>query len=170
MTSENDSNNSQSEDNSSSRLPSMPEWRPTLPPFKVWLKEKFLRTANKKPAYRITQDGIARDWFNFNKTETLPFDKDTYRKTQLFLGDYANPWYVNLEGIKEEYDEFGHDEPITNLIEANHVIPSQKYKNYMNQTVLNDTFQAGGLRSERIRYILYATLGVGLLNLLVMIT
>lgn len=138
----------------------------------VWFKIKdgFNRSFDRRPAYIVTGSGVRVEWHDFTNPSELPFDLETYEETQIFLGDYANPWHVQLEQIEKEYSEFGSDEPIKNLVSNKHVIPSQKYKVYMNQTVLKDTFRGGGLNTDRIKMVLYGILGVGILNLVVLIT
>jgi len=134
------------------------------------LKDGFSRSVNRKPAYRITENGIEVDYFNFDNPKSLPFDIETYNDCNLFLGDYANPWHVDLDAIESEYEEFGSGDPITDLVEKKHVMPSQKYKTYMNQNVLQSTFSFGGLEFERLKYIAYMILGGVAINLVITLT
>lgn len=196
----------------------------------------FRRSINQKPAYVIGKNGIRVEWHDFSDPTSLPFDRDTFENSNLFLGDYANPWSVDFDSIAEEYgeekdiekeslfgnektvtveyidrekvlealdkqitnqvgdsdeiplskgpipvdfdieaiareyDEFGHEDPLTDLVEEKHVIPSQKYKAYMNQAVLTETFQASAFPLERMKYVLYMILGAVGFQLLITVT
>ena len=134
------------------------------------IKDGFLRSINKRPVYRLDENGIHREYKSLNEIENLPYDKSVGVDNQLFLGDYANVWEVDFQAIKDEYGEFGQDEPISNLIKNKHVIPNQKYKEYMNNKVLNNTFNAQPVKWERLQYLLYGLLAAVGIDLLVTLT
>jgi len=134
------------------------------------LKDGFHRSIGQKPAYIVNQSGVEVRWFDFSDPGALPFDPDTYNDSQLFLGSWANPWHVDLDAIEREYSRYEYDDPITDLIKKKHVIPSQAYKSYMNQRVVNYTFNLAAVDWDRIKYAVYATLVVVMILLLVTIT
>lgn len=122
----------------------------------------------KSPTYHITENNIIVKWHNLDNIDNLPFDLDTYEETQLFLGHtYANPWKPDIEKIDEIYDEYDYEDPITDLIEKKHIIPSQRYKTLMNQNSLVETFTPSQNNLNRLQTLLYLiSAGVGLLVLI----
>ena len=133
------------------------------------LKVGVLGLFNRKPAFLIKRNGIEIHFFNFANTDALPFDKNTYQDTQIFIGDWANPWYVDIDSIEEQYDEFSYNESLDNLIEEKHVTPSQTYKTYMGQRLLADMIMGAGFDEEKIVRILYAIGGAVAFILLLLI-
>lgn len=122
---------------------------------------------NRKPVYRLTETGMQVEYYSFSDTSELPFDVNTYQNSQLFLGDYANPWNVEVEQILEEYPEADGNISEKELVENDYIIPSQKYKAYMKQKVYSDMFSEsvlGDLPVMRILYIMSA--GIGFIILL----
>lgn len=128
------------------------------------------RVFKRKPAYLITETGIETHYFNFAKDETLPFDTETYADTQIFIGNWANPWYFDIAEIENEYENFSEKDitKIEDIFEKEYVYPSQRWKLLANQNVLRDMFVGGAIDDARIMRLLYALLaGVGLLGILV---
>jgi len=133
----------------------------------AWINRRF----GRKPAYLITKHGIETHWFDFSDTGNLPFDRDTYRDTQLFIGNWANPWYVDIESIKDAYPDFTEQNitTIENVFTDKHVYPSQRWKLLANQSVLRDMFVGGGFDEQRIMRLLYALCaGVGFIAILLL--
>lgn len=130
-------------------------------PIRYRLNRFFHRCFSRKPAYRIRPNGIEVRYFNFDNPETLPFDKDTYNETQIFIGKWANPWYVDFEAIEEQYDNFTEDTITTvdDVFEKQHIYPSQRWKTLANQNVLSEMFVGRSVRQERVIRLLYAVLG-----------
>jgi len=133
-------------------------------------RKAFESMRNRYPAYRLTSEGIEVHWFDFSNTDDLPFDLDTYYKCQLFIGDWANPFTVDIESINDEFEELDYDKLQKGVheLKGEHVTPSQKYKTYMYQNTLSGIFSIQGENHQKILYALYANLGVlGLLFLVV---
>lgn len=130
-------------------------------PIRYRLNKFFHRCFSRKPAYRIQPTGIEVRYFNFDKTETLPFDMDTYNETQLFIGSWANPWYVDFDAIEDNYDDFTKEEitKVDDVFGEQYIYPSQKWKTLANQNVLSEMFVGKTRRQERVIRLLYAVLG-----------
>lgn len=118
---------------------------------------------NRKPCYRIHENGVEVRYFNFANPDKLPFDVNTYGNCQVFIGSWANPVYVDIQSFAEEYEEY---DPDKHSLEGQHIIPSQRYKLYMAQGVLSDSFSTATMKTDML---LYAILGVGLLSFITLI-
>lgn len=130
-------------------------------PIRYRLHKFFHKTFSRKPAYMVKKNGIEVRYFDFNDTDTLPFDPETYSETQLFIGSWANPWYVDIDEIKEQYDDFT-EETVTkvdDVFSKKHIYPSQRWKMLANQNVLSEMFIGRSLRQQRVIRLLYAVLG-----------
>lgn len=130
-------------------------------PLRVRLKRWIQRRFNRKPAYRITRNGVVVKYFNFADTSTLPFDLETYRDTQIFIGSWANPWYVDIDSITDEYDDFTEQSvtKISDVFGGKHVYPSQRWKILSNQQVIQEMFEGRSLDQDQFKRLLYANLG-----------
>lgn len=130
-------------------------------PRRVRLKRWMQRRFNRKPAYRITRNGVVVKYFNFSDPQTLPFDLETYRDTQIFIGSWANPWKVDIDSITDAYPDFTEQEitEVSDVFEEKHVYPSQRWKVLANQQVIQEMFEGRSLNQDRVVRLLYATLG-----------
>lgn len=126
-----------------------------------WLQRRL----NRKPAYRLTRNGVEVHWFNFSDTDTLPFDLETYRETQVFIGNWANPWKIDVDGITDEYDNFVECEinDSSDIFGTDYVYPSQKWKLLANQNALSEMFTGRSINTDQLRRLLYLNMGAILL-------
>lgn len=161
MTQSSDSDNSKSDENNTQNGKISRRYR---------LHQFFHTLFNRKPAYMITRTGIEVKWFDFSNPQTLPFDTDTYNDTQIFIGDWANPWYVDVDAIEDQYDDFTKAEitTVNDVFKKKHIYPSQRWKTLANQNVLSEMFIGRTMRQERVVRLLYAVCG-GLLILAILI-
>lgn len=144
---------------------------PARTPIKVRIDRFFQGLFGRKPAYRITKHGVEIEYFDFSDTDNLPFDLETYQDTQIFIQDYANPWYFDLDSIEENYPNFTEEEvtKVSDVFAEKHVYPSQRWKLLANQNVLRDMFVGGAFNDQRIMRLLYLIGGgVGLLLLIIL--
>lgn len=130
-------------------------------PRRVRIKRWWQRRFNRKPAYRITRNGVVVRYFNFSDTDSLPFDLETYQDTQIFIGSWANPWYVDIDSIEKAYPDFTKQETteVSDVFGEKHVYPSQRWKMLANQHALQEMFEGRTLNNETIQRLLYAVLG-----------
>lgn len=165
MTENAKSQSAESENNSNSPIPYVS--KPLTHRINRWVQSRF----NRKPAYRITKHGIEVEYLDFTDTEKLPFDLETYRETQLFIGSYANPWRVDIDSIEEAYPDFT-EQKISNIQDVfakRHVYPSQRWKLLANQNALRDMFVGGAIDDQRILRLLYlAIVGIGFIAILLL--
>lgn len=134
-------------------------------------KKAVSKIFNKQPVYKITQNGIEVHFFDINNEQNLPFDKETYRETQLFIGDWSNPWYVDIESIKDSYPDFTEQEitNLTDIFSEKHIYPSQKYKQYMNQRVISDMYNSVHMPVDKLVRLMYICLaGIGIVAFLIL--
>lgn len=127
------------------------------------LSEKFALMRNRYPAYRITENGIERKFFSFSEKSDLPFDRDMYHTCQIFIGKWANPVRIDLSEFSDEYSEFDAGD----TLDAKHIIPSQKYKTFMKQSVLTEAFTRKTELGDSQKYIMYASLAVNVIILII---
>lgn len=170
MENESDSNNPSRNQNSNVKNLTSSIQLPTKPPFKNRINDFFGKLFNRKPVYIIKRNGVERQFYNLDKPETLPFDKNTFEETQIFIQDFANPWYVDFESIQEEYDFPNENTTLDNLVSEKHIYPSQKFKDLNKQTVIRDMYRASNMDFEKINRLLYAIGGMTAIILLLTIT
>jgi len=131
------------------------------------IKRAIAAFRNQKPVYRLGKNGIEVRFFDFSKYNTLPFDRDTYESNQILVGDWANPAYIEIEKIIDEfnkqYDEYTDE---SSNISGKHIIPSQKYKTFMKQDILKQIFSATGMDMQKITWLLFAVIGLETLIIL----
>lgn len=135
------------------------------------IKTALLGIVNKKPAFRIHRNGVDVKYFNLSDTKNLPFDRDTYNDTQVFIGKWSNPWYFDIDKIEDAYPNFEEENitKIEDVFSKKHVWPSQRWKLLANQDVLNQMFVGGALSSERIVRLLYLiAAGIGFVGILIL--
>lgn len=131
---------------------------------------KFIhRLFGRKPAYRITRNGVEVKYFDLDDTDSLPFDKETYRNTQIFIGKWSNPWFIDIDNIEDEYPNFAEQDitQISDIFSEKYVYPSQRWKLLANQNVLKDMFVGGMMNEQQLKRLMYIVLaGIGFIALL----
>lgn len=154
---QNDSENVTESENSSYRARVQSGFKPYRYRLNKWIQRRM----GRKPAYMVTRGGIEVHYFNFADTDTLPFDLETYRNTQIFMGNWANPWYVDVDGITEEYDNFAECEinDSSDIFGTEYVYPSQKWKTLANQKALAEMFTGRSINTDQLRKLLYVVIG-----------
>lgn len=98
---------------------------------------------NGKPRHVISGNKVHTKFKRMADTDETPYDFSTYENCQVFFKDYANPVYIEPKD-QDEYE----------------LIPSEKYKAYMEQDLIKQMFAGGQMDLEKLLYVSLATLGL----------
>lgn len=138
--------------------------------FKHGIRARVQSLMNRKPAFFISRNGgMSMRYMDFSKKEKYPYDLRQNNQSQVFIEGIANPIRFDIDDFLNEYNEVSPTDTVKQVIEGKHIIPSQRYKTYFQQRVLQDSYNPSFFDQKKILWLLFANLGAVLITLITII-
>jgi len=116
--------------------------------FLLWAAKSYAQARGRITHYEIQHDGtIQQEFIDPSNTDKKAWDLEDSPQQQISLKGYANSCTLNVDKNNGEAE----------------LVPSSRYKQYMENNILSQTMQAGSLNSQKMMYLSIANLATLLL-------